>query len=113
MTWDIALVIGLTGMSFGLGFLSSIVDERHYALKLLLVLSSLFVYVGLAATLPQIVAASEAAIGVTIAGQLDTITNGVYKGFITVTLMATTYFMIYFLYEALKSMQKRREDGEE
>ena len=113
MTWDIALVIGLTGMSFGLGYLSSVVDERHYALKLLLVLSSLFLYLGLAATLPQIIEASEATIGVTIAGQLDTITSGIYKGFIAVTLMATTYFIIYFLYEALKSMQQRRDNGEE
>lgn len=113
MTWDIALVIGLTGMGFGLGYLSSVVDERHYAVKLLLVLSSLFVYLGLGATLPNIVEANEATIGVTIAGQLDFITSGVYKGFMYVTLTMAVYFLIYFLYEALKSMQARKGDGEE
>ena len=113
MTWDIAIVIGMTGMSFGMGFLSSIVDEKHYAVKLLLILSSLYVYLGLASLLPNIVDANEATIGVSIAGQLNTIASGVYTGFLWVTLLITAYFLVYFLNEGLSSMGFRNGDGEE
>jgi len=113
MTWDIALVIGLTGMSFGLGYLSSIIDEQHYAVKLLLILTSLFMYLGLGSLLPNIIDANDATIGVTIAGQLNNITSGVYTGFLWVVILITAYFLIYFLYESLSSIRLRRNDGEE
>jgi len=113
MSYEIALVIGVVGMSFGMGFLSSIIDEKHYAVKLLLILSSLYVYLGLASLLPNIIDANESTIGVTIAGQLNNITSGLYTGFLWVTLLITAYFLVYFLYEGLSSVKMRRRDGEE
>mgnify|MGYP003132360396 CR=1 FL=1 len=110
MTWDIALIIGLSSMSFGLFYLSSVIDERHYAIKLFLLLTGLFNYLGLAATLPKIIAAHESDIGVSIAAELTSITDGIYTGYIWLMVAITTYFLIYWLYEAASSVRLRREN---
>ena len=112
MTWDIALVIGLSSMSFGLFYISSVLDERHYAVKLFLLLMGLFNYVGLASTLPNIVEASEGDIGVTVAENLSNITGGLYTGYLWLVVGITAYFLIYWFYEAANSIKLRRRDGQ-
>ena len=110
MTWDIALIIGLSSMSFGLFYLSSVFDERHYAVKLFLMLMGLFNYVGLSSTLPKIIESHESDIGVSIAADLISITDGLYTGYIWLVIGITSYFLIYWLYEAATSVRLRREN---
>jgi hypothetical protein len=113
MSWDIALVIGLSSMSFGLFYLSSVIDERHYAVKLFLLLMGLFNYVGLSSTLPKIIAAHESDIGVSIAADLTSITDGLYSGYIWLMVGITSYFLIYWLWEAAMSVRSGRQNDQD
>jgi len=110
MTWDIALVIGLSSMSFGLFYLSSVMDEEHYAVKLFLLLMGLFNYVGLAAVLPNIIEANESEIGVTVAANLTGITSGLYTAYLWLVIGITSYFLIYWLYQAAIGIRLKREN---
>ena len=106
MTWDIALVIGMNGLSFGLFYLASILDEKHYPAKLLFILMGLFNYLGLSSMFSKIV--EEASLGVSIIG----ITDRVYIGFLWTVLLATAYFMLNFLWEAMMALRARYYEKE-
>lgn len=105
MTWEIALVFSMVGVAFSMFYLANSLDQRHYGIKLLLLLVGLFLLVGNLGINSQIIEANNDTINETIVGNLQTVTDTSYNGLIWVSVFVVLYFILYWIMQLIKSMK--------
>jgi len=109
MSWEIAIVVALVGVSFSLFFLSGTLDKNHYAVKLLLVLVGLFILVTNLGVQENIIQANNATINDTaIVSGLSSAVNGAYTGTLWVSIVVLLYFILYFIWQVVHSMRVKK-----
>ena len=111
MAWEIAIVLTFVGIAFALFYAGQSLDKEHAPLKLLFLVIGLFLLTtNLANTSHIINANNETIANQTITDSLILTTDAVYSGFIWIVYLVVAYFIIYFLWKAVRAAKLKREE---
>ena len=105
MAWEIALVMSLVGTAFSLFWMSSHLEQDHYAIKLLFMFVGLFLILANLGIGSQLIEANAGTISAGIVTSLQNVFDNVYTGTLWVIVLVVAYFLIYFFRQVAMGIQ--------